>query len=169
MIRLLWLWGPVFLPSYVSRDTSVPACFQTWLTSLQQILWDLVIFQWIKFWVKQPELFYIACNWKVLSDILLLGISWAFLMAQMVKNPPAKQETWARSLGQEDSLEKGMDLHSSILAWSIPWTGESGKLPSMGFQRVEHDWATNILIHCYELVRYYFPLFIDKENVGWWD
>jgi len=60
-------------------------------------------------------------------------------MAQMVKNPPAKQETWARSLGQEDSLEKGMDLHSSILAWSIPWTGESGELPSMGFQRVEHD------------------------------
>ena len=64
-------------------------------------------------------------------------------MTQMVKNLPAKQETWVRSLGQEDSLEKGMDLHSSILAWNIPWTGESGELQSMGLQRVEHDWATN--------------------------
>ena len=60
-------------------------------------------------------------------------------MTQMVKNLPAKQETWVRSLGQEDSLEKGMDLHSSILAWNIPWTGESGELQSMGLQRVEHD------------------------------
>ena len=42
----------------------------------------------------------------------------------MVKNPPAVQETWVRSLGQEDPLEKGMATHSSILAWRIPWTEE---------------------------------------------
>ena len=49
-------------------------------------------------------------------------------MAQMVKNLPAKQETWVRSLGREDLLEKGMATHSSILAWRIPWTEESGGL-----------------------------------------
>ena len=50
----------------------------------------------------------------------------------MVKNPPAKQETQVRSLGQEDPLEKGMATHFSILAWKIPWTEETGGLQFMG-------------------------------------
>ena len=49
-------------------------------------------------------------------------------MAQMVKNPPAMQETQVQSLGQEDPLEKGMTTHSSIPAWRIPWTEEPGGL-----------------------------------------
>ena len=53
-------------------------------------------------------------------------------MAQMVKNLPAMRESWVRSLGQEDPLEKGMATHSSILAWRIPWTEEPGRLLSMG-------------------------------------
>ena len=53
-------------------------------------------------------------------------------VAQMVKNLPAVQETWVRSLGREDPLEKGMATHSSILAWIIPWTEEPGGLQSMG-------------------------------------
>ena len=57
----------------------------------------------------------------------------------MVKNPPAIRETWVRSLGWEDPLEKGTVLHSSILAWRIPWTEESGRLQYMGLQRVKHD------------------------------
>ena len=57
----------------------------------------------------------------------------------MVKNLPAMQETWVRSLGREDPLEKGMATHSSILAWRIPWTEEAGMLQSMGSQRVGHD------------------------------
>ena len=60
-------------------------------------------------------------------------------MAQMVKNPPAIQENWVQSLGQEDPLQKGMPTHSSILAWRIPWTEELGGLSSMGLQRVRHD------------------------------
>ena len=48
------------------------------------------------------------------------------------------QETWAQSLGGEDTLEKKMATHSSILAWKIPWTGEPGGLQSMGLQRVRH-------------------------------
>ena len=61
----------------------------------------------------------------------------------MVKNPPAMQETWIRSLGWEDPLEKGMATHSSILAWAIPRTEEPDGLQSMGLQRVGHDWVTN--------------------------
>ena len=49
-------------------------------------------------------------------------------MAQMVKNPPAMRETWIRSLGWEDLLEKGMATRSSILAWRIPWTEQPGRL-----------------------------------------
>ena len=51
-----------------------------------------------------------------------LQYSWASLVAQLVKNPPARQETWVQSLGWEDPLEKGNPTHSSILAWRIPWT-----------------------------------------------
>ena len=63
----------------------------------------------------------------------------ASLVAQSVKNPPAVQETWTRSLGGEDPLEKEMASHSSILAWKIPWTEEPGRLQSMGSQRVRHN------------------------------
>ena len=52
----------------------------------------------------------------------------------MVKNLPAKQESWARSLGREDPLEEEMATHSSVLAWEIPWTEEPGGLQSMGPQ-----------------------------------
>ena len=61
------------------------------------------------------------------------------LVAQVVKNLSAMQETWVRSLGGEDPLEKKMAAYSGILAWSIPWTEEPGRLQSMGSQRVRHD------------------------------
>ena len=60
----------------------------------------------------------------------LLQYSWASLVAQLVKNLPVMRETWVRSLGYEDPLEKGKATHSSILAWRIPWPGS---------QRVRHD------------------------------
>ena len=63
-----------------------------------------------------------------------LQYSWASSVAQLVKNPPAMRETWVRSLGWEDPLEKGKATHSSILAWRIPWTVEF-----MGSQRVGHE------------------------------
>ena len=56
-----------------------------------------------------------------------LQYSWAFLVAQLVKNLPAMQETQVSSLGKEDPLEKGMATNSSILAWEIPWTEEPGR------------------------------------------
>ena len=60
-------------------------------------------------------------------------------MTQTVKNLPAMQEIWVRSLGWEDPLEKEMATHSSILVWRILWTKELGRLQSMGLQRVKHD------------------------------
>ena len=56
------------------------------------------------------------------------------LVAQMIKNLPAMQETQVQSVGWEDPLEKGMATHSSILAWRIPWTEEPGGLQTMGLQ-----------------------------------
>ena len=60
-------------------------------------------------------------------------------MAQMVKNLPAMQKTQVQSLNLEDPLEKEMATHSSILAWRIPWTEDSGWLLSVGSQRIGHD------------------------------
>ena len=60
-----------------------------------------------------------------------LQYSWASLVAQLVKDPPAMQEMWVQSLGWEDPLEKGKATHSSILPWRIPWSMES--------QRFGHD------------------------------
>ena len=61
------------------------------------------------------------------------------LVAQMVKRLPKMRETWVRSLGREDLLEKEMATHFSILAWNIPWAEEPGRLQSMGSKRVGHD------------------------------
>ena len=63
----------------------------------------------------------------------------------MVKIPPAMRETWVQSLGREDPLEEGMATHSSILAWTIPWTEEPGGLQSMGLHRCI---STNFKFSC---------------------
>ena len=79
-------------------------------------------------------------SWTWLKDFTFtFTLAEIFTVAQMVKNLPAMQETWVRSLGQEDHLEKGLAIHSSILAWRIPWTEEPGGLQSMGSHRVGHD------------------------------
>ena len=71
--------------------------------------------------------------------LITARLIWALMVAHMVKNLPAMQETWVQSLGQEDPLEKGMATYSSILVWRIPWTVESGGLYSMGLQRAGHN------------------------------
>ena len=69
-----------------------------------------------------------------ISNVFCIGMQvlyhWASLVAQLVKNPPAMWETWVRSLGWEDSLEKGKTIHSGILAWRIPWTSPWGRKES---------------------------------------
>ena len=66
------------------------------------------------------------------------------LVSQMVKHLFTMWETWVRSLGQEDPLEKEMAIHSSTLAWKIPWTEEAGRLQSIGSQRVGNDWVAKL-------------------------
>ena len=66
------------------------------------------------------------------------------VVAQKLKCLPGMWETWVQSLGWEDSLEKAMAPHSSILAWKIPWREEPGRPQSMGSQRVEHDWILSL-------------------------
>ena len=85
--------------------------------------------------------------------------SWASLVTQLVKNPPAMQETWVQSLVWEDPLEKGKATHSSILASRIPWTIES-----MGSQRVGHDWVTFIYIYIYIYIYVYIPKVIQDTG-----
>ena len=76
-------------------------------------------------------------TWQVtVYGVTKSGVS---LVAHTVKNLPAMRETWLRSQGQEDPLEKGMVTHSTILAWRISWTEEPGELQSMGLQRVGRD------------------------------
>ena len=65
------------------------------------------------------------------------------LVAQRLKRLPPIRETRVRSLGREDPLEKEMEIHSSILAWRIPWIEKPSRLQSTGSQRVGHDWATS--------------------------
>ena len=69
----------------------------------------------------------------------LLLLSWASLVVQMVKYLPTMWETWVRSLGWEDPLDKEMATYPSTLAWETPWTEEPGGLQSVGSQRVRHD------------------------------
>ena len=72
---------------------------------------------------------------KIKGLIFSIGLPW-WLRYQ---SPPAMQETWVQPLGQEDPLEKGMTIRSSILAWGIPWTEEPGGLQTMQSQRVRYD------------------------------
>ena len=87
----------------------------------------------------------------------------ASLVAQGLKRLSPTLETWVRSLGWEDPLEKEMVTHSSILAWRIPWTEKPGRLQSTGSQRVGHDWTTS-LTHSLTIwlkVKMYFFFFFN--------
>ena len=79
----------------------------------------------------------------ILSIFYISRNTGGFPGSSVIKNPPPKQETRVRSLVQEDPLEKEMGIHSSILAWKIPWTEKSGGLQSTGSQRVGHDRETS--------------------------
>ena len=80
-----------------------------------------------------PSLAFAICR---LFDNVRIAI---YLVSQKVKNLPEMQESQVQSLGWEDTLEKEMATHSSTIAWKIPWTEETGRLQSMGSQRVRHN------------------------------
>ena len=99
-------------------------------------------------------------NWHQLV-LFLVGTSGhlgAFLIAQLIKNPPAMRETWVRCLGWEDPLEKGKASHSSILAWRIPWTVQFMQLQSQDTTErlslsfsLEEKWVSLTSLHFWTL------------------
>ena len=115
------------------------------------------LFSFLAITNKNMFVCYVCMLWIFLSKSLcghMLSFSsdktWEWncwvILAQLVENLPAMQETWFWSLGRkEDPLETGMATHSSILVWRIPWTEEPGGLLSTGLQRVRHNWTTNTL------------------------
>ena len=77
----------------------------------------------------------------LLSNFLVICTEEGFSSDSPIKNPPSVQETWIWALSQQDPLQEGMATHSSILAWTIPWKEEPGRLQSRGSQRVRHNWS----------------------------
>ena len=111
-------------------------------------------------------------GWRILQVWVVSGQD--FLMAQLVKNLPAMQETWVWSLGGEDLLENGMAPHSRILSWEIPRTEEPGGLQSMELQGVGHAWATcihslrggELPSRCWPFSRLYFHCLFQTDSAG---
>ena len=102
----------------------------------KSLLWGTIVFK-VYFTSMVP-------NSSVVNNIIkLLKPNRASLVAQMVKNLPAMQDTQVEYLGWEDPLEKGMATYSSILAWRILWTEDPGGLQSMGSQIVGENWVAN--------------------------
>ena len=104
-------------------------------------------------------------------SLLLIGYDhqswWRFLGGWAVKNLPTVQETGVQSLSQEDPLEEGMAIHSSVLAWEIPWTLEPARLQSTGLQRAGHDWARGwALMHTLMMTIYMWKR-IKWAQWGW--
>ena len=97
----------------------------------------------IKLWMY----IFLCLRWGWLTPTL--QSCWA---SQMVKHLPSMRETRVWSLGWEDPLEKEMAIHSSILAWKIPWMKEPGRLQSMWSQRVRHDWVSSLSLSLAELL-----------------
>ena len=89
----------------------------------------------------------------------------SFPSGSVVKNSPAKQEMWVRSLGQADPLEKVIATHSNILAWEIPWTEEAGGLQPRGGRRVGHDWLNSVCWREGASHRKFFSLKIWRHGI----
>ena len=109
----------------------------------------------------------------MMTIILLLQFSlllyWASLVALLVKNLPAMQETWISTLGPEDPLEKKMATHSSILAWGVPWTEEPGGLQSVGSPRIGYTEQLTLTWFLYQqhtlfITRLFPPSSVSKES-----
>ena len=116
------------------------------IATLYSMVWkhySCFIFLLMGLWLVCCFCYYTLWMWTKSSNLGAYPLrNESFLVAQMVKNLPAMQEAWIWSLVWEDPLEKGMAIHSSILAWRSPWTEEPGGLSLWG-RKVRHDWVTN--------------------------
>ena len=135
-IRKLWY---IYTMEYYSaiKKNALESVLMRWM-KLEPIT------EWSKSERKTPIQYINAYLWNL----------WASLVAQMVKRLPTMRETWVRSLGQEDPLEKEMATHSSTLAWRISQMEEPGRLQSTGSQRVRHSWATSLSLSLFMYLIY---------------
>ena len=117
-------------------DCSLPGSSVHEILQARILGWVAMPFSRGSSWLRDQTHVACICRWVLYH--------WTSLVAQTVKRLSTMQETWVRSLGREDPLEKEMAIHSSTIAWKIPWTEEPSKLQSMGLQRVGHDWATSL-------------------------
>ena len=143
-----YLWGFwwAFLVAQMVKHLPAMWATQIWSLGQEDPLEEKVathpgIHAWKIPWAKEPGGLQsmgsqrVRHDWATSLHEVLLGLPGG----SMVKNLPAKLETWVRSLGKEDSLEKEMATHSNIFAVKVPWTEELGRLQSIGSQRVGHD------------------------------
>ena len=122
------------------------------------------ILEWVAISFSKPTAIILKKN---LRDALDGSKSWEGKHCHSVRDFPGgadgkvsatMRETQAQSLGWEEPLEKEMATHSSTIAWKIPWTEETGRLQSTGWQRVGHDWTLESCVSCLlPLVPFYFP------------
>ena len=135
--------SPRLLPGSVSSEESQlpPAHWKT-LHYQQVSLNQTPFILFPLFWVMKCSLF--SSRISFLLHPTLSCANCAGFRGQSLKRLPAMWETWVRSLGWQDPLQKEMAAHSSILAWRIPWMEEPGGIQSTGSQRVGHNWATSL-------------------------
>ena len=115
-------------------------------------------------WFLHQNIYICVCVYIYLES--LYTYIWASLVAQMVKNLPAMQETRVWSLDGEDPLEKGMAIHSSLLAWRIPMTRRAWQLQSTGSQRNGHNWVTKTL-HTYAHIYTCISCILNYSQLCW--
>ena len=108
----------------------------SWLQSLPAVILEPKKIKFVTASTFSPSI----CQEVMVLDAMI-WFFWLPLMAQLVKNLPAMQETQVQSLDRKDPLEKAMATYSSILVWEILWTEEPGRLQTKGSQRVRHDWG----------------------------
>ena len=114
-------------------------------------------------WSLSPPTFILSQHQGLFKWISSDRADWLSLVAQTEKHLSTMWETWVRSLGQEDPLEKEMAIHSSTITWKIPWTEEPGRLQSMGLERVGHDWVISLSLICLCTCEYTFSFNQDVQ------
>ena len=133
---VLVFWMLSFKPTFsLSSFTFIKRLFRSSLLSAVRV----VSSAYLMLLIFLPAIFILACDSSSPAFHMMCSAYGASLVAQTVKNLPAVQEIRVQSLGQEDPLEKRMAIHSSILAWRIPWTAEPGRLHSRGSHQARHD------------------------------
>ena len=132
----------------MSSDSWVYLCWTAygyWIFHMSVFFWTSVYlhFHLLKFFSLEHTFSYLPPMVPITGHLWAALLTRASLVAQRLKHLLAMRETWVRSLGLEDPLEKEMATHSSTFAWKIPWMEEPGGLQSMG-RRVRHNWVTSL-------------------------